>query len=141
MYPPLLLAYVSCHMYPVKCPLLYIPVICPSLSSISCQMSLVKCPPVKRPCPILIPQSNSHSNLSTPMSVNTAQHMKSKRFMKGEILYCKGELVENIYLVVSGEYLLDVEDLTGTRKQHPFLNSNQDNCYHMSGESLGVVDL
>lgn len=58
--------------------------------------------------------------------------------MKGEILYCKGELVENIYLVVSGEYLLDVEDLTGTRKQHPFLNSNQDNCYHMSvGSILG----
>ena len=125
------------QMSPVTCPL-------------SCQMSPVKYPlqfsyPTQIPTQTLSaptqiptqsslrPHSNSHSNLTPPPLIYTAQHMKSKRFMKGEILYCKGELVENIYLVVSGEYLLDVEDLTGTRKQHPFLNSNQDNCYHMSG--------
>ena len=78
------------------------------------------------------------NNTSTMELHKAAKHLKSKRFMKGEILYCKGELVHSIYLVVSGEFLLDLEDLHGKRKQHAFLNSNHENCYHLSiGSILG----
>jgi hypothetical protein len=41
-----------------------------------------------------------------------------------------------MFLVVSGELLLDTGDFMLDGKAQPFINSNPDNCYHMSSGSI-----
>ena len=52
-----------------------------------------------------------------------------------------GELVRSVYLVVSGEFILDTGDVVRDGKLEPFRYPLVENCYHLSsGSILGAVD-
>jgi CRP-like cAMP-binding protein len=88
-------------------------------------------------------QSGLANRISPKDLVRVAQNMVRRTLLQGEILYFKGETVKSLFLVVSGELLLDTGDFLVDGKPEAFINSNPDNCYHMSSGSIlgdeGVV--
>jgi CRP-like cAMP-binding protein len=88
-------------------------------------------------------QSGLANRISPKDLVRVAQNMVRRTLLQGEILYFKGETVKSLFLVVSGELLLDTGEFLVDGKPEAFINSNPDNCYHMSSGSIlgdeGVV--
>lgn len=81
-------------------------------------------------------QSGLANRISPKDLVRVAQSMIRRTLLQGEILYYKNETVKSLFLVVSGELLLDTGDFMADGKPQPFLNSNPDNCFHMSSGSI-----
>ena len=83
-------------------------------------------------------QSGLANRISPKDLVRVAQSMIRRTLLQGEILYFKNETVKSLFLVVSGELLLDTGDFMLDGQAQPFINSNPDNCFHMpSGSILG----
>ena len=83
-------------------------------------------------------QSGLANRISPKDLVRVAQSMVRRTLLQGEILYYKNETVKSLFLVVSGELLLDTGDFMLDNQAQPFINSNPDNCFHMpSGSILG----
>jgi uncharacterized membrane protein YgcG len=83
-------------------------------------------------------QSGLANRISPNELVRVAQNMIRRTLLQGEILYFKNETVKSLFLVVSGELLLDTGDFMLDGQAQPFINSNPDNCFHMpSGSILG----
>ncbi len=61
-------------------------------------------------------------------------------------MFSKGDKAEKLYLIVSGEMLLDVSDSAGQSlpksgdnagdHSEPFINSPSERCFHISGGSM-----
>lgn len=72
------------------------------------------------------------ANKTSPLElIEFANHIKKRVLKKGEILYLKHDIVHSVFLVVSGDFILDIEDRK-IGKNGPFTNSNSDMCYHLS---------
>ena len=68
-----------------------------------------------------------------------AQHVKKRILKKGEILFMKDERVRQVYLIVSGDFLLDTEigpKASDKSHFHPFLHSDISKCYCLSQGSI-----
>eukprot|EP01035_Chromulina_nebulosa_P027890 gene27890-36736_t len=65
-----------------------------------------------------------------------AGSMIRRTLVQGDILYIKGEPVRSVYLVVSGEFILDTGDVVRDGKLEPFRNPLVENCYHLSSGSI-----
>lgn len=81
-------------------------------------------------------QTGLASRISPKDLVTAANSMKKHIFLKGDILFLKGEPVNALYLVVSGDILLDVNDCDVGKHQIPFLNSEISNYYNLSSNSV-----
>ena len=81
-------------------------------------------------------QSGLANRISPKDLVLAAQSMVRRTLMQGEILYYKNETVKSLFLVVSGELLLDTGDFMYEGKPQAFVNTNPDHCYHMSSGSI-----
>jgi CRP-like cAMP-binding protein len=81
-------------------------------------------------------QSGLANRISPKDLVRVAQSMVRRTLLQGEILFYRGETVKSLFLVVSGELLLDTGDFLVEGTPQAFVNSNPDNCYHMSSGSI-----
>lgn len=81
-------------------------------------------------------QTGLASRISPKDLLIAANSMKKHTFLKGDILFLKGEPVKSLYLVVSGDILLDVNDCDVQKHQIPFLNPEINNYYNLSGGSV-----
>jgi CRP-like cAMP-binding protein len=81
-------------------------------------------------------QSGLANRISPKDLVRVAQSMVRRTLLQGEILFYRGETVKSLFLVVSGELLLDTGDFLVEGMPQAFVNSNPDNCYHMSSGSI-----
>lgn len=82
-------------------------------------------------------QSGLANRISPKDLVAAAGSMIKRTLYKGDILYCKGQDVQSMYLVVSGDLLLDTGDITyEDGRLHPFQYSNVENCYHLGAGSI-----
>lgn len=93
-------------------------------------------------------QSGLANRISPKDLVVAAGNMIRKTLSQGDLLYIKGEIVRSMYLVVSGEILLDTSDVNLDLKSKSldqkaidsqlFYNPLPENCYHLgSGSILG----
>lgn len=82
-------------------------------------------------------QSGLANRISPKDLVLAASSMSKRTLHEGDILYYKGEEVKCIYMVVSGEFLLDTNDfiLEGVIPM-PFVNSTSDSCHNLSAGSI-----
>jgi CRP-like cAMP-binding protein len=81
-------------------------------------------------------QSGLANRISPKDLVRVAQSMIRRTLLQGDVVYYKGEVVKSLFLVVSGELLLDTGDFVFDGRAQPFINSNPDNCFHMSSGSI-----
>lgn len=81
-------------------------------------------------------QSGLANRISSNDLVLAANSMLRRTLLQGEILYCKGEPVSSLFLVVSGEFLLDTGEVYHDGKLEPFIRSQADKCYHLSSGSM-----
>jgi CRP-like cAMP-binding protein len=81
-------------------------------------------------------QSGLASRISPSDLVKVANSMTKKTFMKGEILYMKGEPVNCIYLVVSGDVLLDLGDNMVNGEFIPFGATSPQQCFCLGSSSI-----
>lgn len=83
-------------------------------------------------------QSGLANRISPKDLVSAASSMIRRTLVQGEILYYKGETAKSIFLVVSGEFLLDTGDFMVNGQPAPFVRATDDRCYHLtSGSILG----
>jgi len=81
------------------------------------------------------------ANRISPKDLMAAASSMIKRILyTGDILFSKGEPATSIYLVVSGEFILDTGDPIVPEGQYgksePFMNSIAERCYHLSSGSI-----
>jgi len=77
------------------------------------------------------------ANRASPKDlVDIAQSMTKRTVLKGEVLYCKGEPIKCLYLLVSGEVVLDTGASIADKGYSPFLDINYDNCYLFNGNTI-----
>lgn len=82
-------------------------------------------------------QSGLANRISPKDLVSAASSMIRRTLLQGEILYFKGEAAKSIFLVVSGEFLLDTGDfLSSSGQPIPFVDANSDRCFHLSSGSI-----
>lgn len=91
-------------------------------------------------------QSGLANRISPKDLVRAAGSMIKRNLVQGDILYFKGEKAKVLYLVVSGDLLLDTGDIYTTTNidgststsstPHPCLNANASNCYPLSQGSI-----
>lgn len=82
-------------------------------------------------------QSGLANRISPKDLVQAAGSMIRRTLYRGDVLYCKGETVASMFLVVSGEILLDVGNLIILdNRALPFTSTNVENCHHMSAGSI-----
>jgi len=83
-------------------------------------------------------QSGLANRISPKDLVRAAHCMIRHTLMQGDVLFYKGQIAHSIFLVVSGEFLLDTRDcfVEGSRDPQPFLNSYPEVCYYLSGGSV-----
>ena len=89
------------------------------------------------------------ANRIAPKDLMAAAGSMVKRILyRGDVLYCKGEPAKTIFLVVSGDFVLDAgtyKQSEGGRKVQPFSHSDPNYCYTLSAGSIlgdeGVVGL
>lgn len=62
-----------------------------------------------------------------------ANSMEKKTFKRGTVLYNKGEHVNYVYLLITGDVFLDTGDVSDTL---PFQNCDPDKCYILSSGSI-----
>jgi hypothetical protein len=82
-------------------------------------------------------RSSGLANKSPPSELlEFANHVKKRILRKGEILYQKHDIVHSVFLVINGDFILDIEDAKSGMNTIPFSNSNSDMCYHLSTGSI-----
>ena len=81
-------------------------------------------------------QTGLASRISPKELITAADSMKKHTYLKGDILFLKGEPVKSLYLVVSGDILLDTNDSDITKHKIPFLNPEINNYYNLSSGSI-----
>lgn len=81
-------------------------------------------------------QSGLANRISPKDLVTAAGCMIRRTLLQGDVLYYKGETVKSIFLVVSGEFLLDTADCIVDGELQPFVHSNIDKCCHLSSGSI-----
>jgi CRP-like cAMP-binding protein len=82
-------------------------------------------------------QSGLANKISATDLIAAAKSVVKRTLSMGEVLFCKGECVNSIFLVVSGEFALDVSDFkTAAGKYQPFMNCNAENVYHLGAGSI-----
>jgi CRP-like cAMP-binding protein len=86
-------------------------------------------------------QSGLANHISSKDLFQAANSLVRKTLYCGDILYCKGETVKSMFLVVSGEFVLDTGNvLFENNAVLPFSHTNVENCYHLStGSILGFI--
>ncbi len=62
--------------------------------------------------------------------------LKKRVLDKGEVLYLKGEPVDNLYLIVSGDILLDISDYRKNGGFMPFVDSTPNMCFTVGCHSI-----
>lgn len=62
--------------------------------------------------------------------------LKKRVLDKGEVLYLKGEPVDNLYLIVSGDILLDISDYKKNGGYMPFVDSTPNLCFTVGCHSI-----
>mmetsp|Transcript_30297 Transcript_30297/g.41540 ORF Transcript_30297/g.41540 Transcript_30297/m.41540 type:complete len:93 (+) Transcript_30297:835-1113(+) len=81
-------------------------------------------------------QSGLANRISPKDLILAAGSMIRRNLYQGDILFVKGEPVHSVYLVVSGEFILDTGDIIHENKLQPFRNPLIENCYHLSSGSI-----
>jgi CRP-like cAMP-binding protein len=82
-------------------------------------------------------QSGLAHKISANDLVAAAKSVVKRTLSMGEVLFCKGEPVNSMFLVVSGEFALDVSDYRAANgKYQPFINSNVENVHHLGAGSI-----
>lgn len=81
-------------------------------------------------------QSGLANRISSKDLVAAAGNMIKRTLLHGEVLYCKGETVSSLYLVLSGDFILDTGEGIEDKDFRPFHNTNSEKCYHLSGGSI-----
>jgi hypothetical protein len=81
-------------------------------------------------------QSGLANRISPKDLVLAASTMSKKTLEEGEVLFYKGDEVKCIYMIVSGEFLLDTADYIIEGVSMPFVNAHPDKCYHLSSGSM-----
>ena len=62
--------------------------------------------------------------------------LKKRVLDKGEVLYLKGEPVDNLFLIVSGDILLDISDYRKNAGFMPFVGSTPNMCFTVGCHSI-----
>ncbi len=81
-------------------------------------------------------QSGLANRISPKDLVSAAASMIRRTLLQGDILYYKGESVKSIFLVVSGELLLDTADCIFDGIPTPFVHTTLEKCFHLSSGSI-----
>lgn len=81
-------------------------------------------------------QSGLAHKISAGDLIQAAKSVVKRTLSRGEILFCKGESVNSVYLIVSGEFVLDVSESKQNGKLQPFINCSADNCFHLGAGSI-----
>lgn len=81
-------------------------------------------------------QSGLAQNISAKDLMQAAESMTKRTLLRGEILFCKGENVTSLFLVVSGDVVLDCGNSISDEGFEPFRNPNHSHCYHLSSGSI-----
>eukprot|EP01039_Chlorochromonas_danica_P009216 gene9216-10177_t len=81
-------------------------------------------------------QSGLANRISPKDLVQAARSMDRRTLLQGDILYYKGEPSHSMYLVVSGEFLLDIGEFMLDGEPMPFVANTADKCYYLSVGSL-----
>eukprot|EP01038_Epipyxis_sp_PR26KG_P013456 gene13456-18048_t len=81
-------------------------------------------------------QSGLANRISPKDLVHAASSMIRRTLLRGDILFCKGEEAKSIFLVVSGEFVLDIGEVVNDGKIKPFSESIIENCYYLSSGSI-----
>ena len=92
----------------------------------------------------LFRQTGLAARINPQELVAAAGSMRKVTLTAGDILYMKGEPATRLYLVVSGDVVLDLKDPVpykapgkpGKGLLEPFLTSNEEHVFHMSGGSI-----
>lgn len=83
-------------------------------------------------------QSGLANRISPKDLVQAARTMIRRTMLQGDILYYRGEPASSMFLVVSGEFLLDIGDFMVEGQPLPFVSNSADKCYYLSvGSILG----
>lgn len=82
-------------------------------------------------------QTGLANRMSSQDLVTAAGNMVKRVMYHGEILFCKGEPVQSLYLVLSGDFILDTGGSGVVDSAFkPFFHANPDRCYHISANSI-----
>lgn len=107
----------------------------PTKNVLSC-FSKCRGPPVAEAVDFLRQASMGHKVASSELLVG-ASAMTKRVLPLGTIIYYKGQPVNNVFLVVNGEVLLDTDGCVPTKGGPlPFQNPDAEKCYCMAGQSI-----
>lgn len=81
-------------------------------------------------------QSGLANRISPKDLVQAARSMVRRTLLQGDILYYKGEPSRSMFLVVSGEFLLDVGEFMVEGQPLAFVANAPDKCYYLSAGSI-----
>jgi hypothetical protein len=83
-------------------------------------------------------QSGLANRISPKDLVSAASSMIRRTLLLGDILYYKGQPANSLFLIVSGEFLLDIGEYVVNGQPSAFALASAESCFHLtSGSILG----